>query len=48
MKESFPLGQFAETQIEEAGAMTIDEHDAEAGKRSEQLGQGLQVEVPIH
>ena len=48
MKEILAFGQLAEAQIEQAGAMTIDEHDAEAGKCSQQLGQRLQVEMAIH
>src|ERR1035438_4585920 len=47
VKEIHTLAEFAEAQIEEAGAMTIDQHDAEAGKRSEQLGERPEVEMPI-
>ena len=48
MKESFAFSEFAQSQIEETGAMTIDQHDAEAGKYSQQLSQGFQVEMAIH
>ena len=48
MKESFAFGEFAQSQIEEAGAMAINQHDAEAGKCSQQLSQGFQVEMAIH
>jgi hypothetical protein len=48
MKEIHTLGEFAEAQIEEACAMTIDEHDAKAGKCSQQLGERLQVEMTVH
>jgi hypothetical protein len=48
MKEVHAFGEFAEAQIEEASAVTIDEDDAEAGKRSEQLGKRLKVEMAVH
>src|ERR1700683_4257431 len=48
MEEIHALTEFAEAQIEQARAMTIEEDDAEAGKCPEQLGEGLQVEMAIH
>ena len=48
MKEIHTFGEFSQTQIEQTGAMTIDQDDAETGKCSEQLGEGLQLEMPIH
>src|SRR5216684_2013915 len=47
MKEVHALVEFAAAQLEETRAMTIDQHDAEAGKRSQQLSQRLQVEMAI-
>lgn len=41
MKEAFAFDQLAEAQIEQAGAVTIDQHDAQAGKSSQELGQGF-------
>ncbi len=48
VKEIHALGQLAETELEQAGAMTIQQHDAEAGKRSQELRQGFEVEMPIN
>src|SRR5271155_1081599 len=48
MKKIHAFGKFAQTQIEQARAMTIDQHDAEAGKCSQQLGQRFQVEMAVH
>src|SRR5437764_9968354 len=47
MKEIQTFAEFAEAQIEEAGAMTIHQNDAEAGQSSEQLSEGLEMEMPI-
>ncbi len=47
MEEIHTFGEFAQAQIEQASAMAIDEDDAEAGKCSQQLGEGLEVEMPI-
>jgi len=48
MKEVHTFVEFAEAQLEEAGAMTVDQHDSEDGKRSQQLRQRLQVEMAIN
>jgi hypothetical protein len=47
MEEAFALGEFAEAEIEEARAMAIDQHDAEAGEGSQQVGERLQVKVAV-
>jgi len=47
MKEALALGEFAEAQIEQAGAMAIDQYDAEAGKGSQQMSEGLEMKVTI-
>jgi hypothetical protein len=47
MKEIHALGEFAETQIEEAGATAIGQKDAEAGKRSQKLAERLKVEMAV-
>ena len=47
MKEFLALGKFAETKIEQAGAMTIHKNDAQAGEGAQQVCQRLQVKVPV-
>jgi hypothetical protein len=41
MNEIHALAEFAEAEIEQARAMAVEQYDAEAGKCSEQLGEGL-------
>ena len=48
MKEVLTLAQLAQTQIEEPGSMAVDQHDAETGKRSQQLGERFQMEMAVH
>src|SRR3984885_5850353 len=48
MKESLQFVKFAETQLKQASPVTIDQDHAQAGRRSQQVGQRLQMEMPIH
>jgi hypothetical protein len=41
VKKSFAFVQLAKAKIEQAGALTIDQRDAQAGERSLQLRQGF-------
>src|SRR5580692_2658956 len=48
MKKSLQLVKFAETQLKQTSPVTIDQDHAQAGRRSQQVGQRLQMEMPIH
>ena len=39
LKQALALGQFAEAKIEDAGPVTVDQHDAQPRKRAQQVGQ---------
>ena len=47
LEESLTLGQFAETQIEQTSTMTVEQHDSETRKGSQQAGQRLEVEMAV-
>jgi hypothetical protein len=48
MKKSFAFIKFAQTQIEQAGAMAIHQHHAQDGKRSQQVCQRFQAKMPVN
>src|ERR1700687_3554714 len=48
MKESLQFVKFAEAQLKQSSPVTIDQDHAQAGRRSQQVCQRLQMEMPIH
>jgi hypothetical protein len=48
VKEIFALGQLAEPEIEKPGSVTIEEHNAQAGKCYQQLSERFQMKMTIH
>src|ERR1700758_18271 len=48
MKKAIPFLKFVEAQIKQPSSLAIYECDAKPRLRSQQRGQGLQVETPVH
>lgn len=47
LKQTFAFGQFPQAKIEHASPVPVDQYDAEAWGRTQQMGQRLQMKMPV-